>query len=412
MSATANDTPESGTLPGRFEFVPEGDPMSVPSDPSWERFSDVIRSFAANEGTTYAAQNAAGTADAQDHFRATEEPSLDVGYDLQRFFVNGSGDPLDASGYGIVRDANNQLTDTLLVVERQELPGGNDDAGVRMFTVARGCKVATVEPTLDPSEANPILMELGLQPRKVRSYRIDQPSASTTLDIVSTSDQDTMDVTVENEDAGTTETITLSGTTTVTTTTSFGDIDAVWLADGPEGDITVTDGNGTTLMEIDGGLAYSDDDQAVDGDRGVPLTGSGSHASAIGTTYEHFVGDRFERGGSAVRARLNSASWSIENNIETDSIHSTRAPTTDEGNRLASVDADVAGPYASHASMVDALTKNQADIVHELSGGTITFANTVPTDSAERTREAEQAVASYSETFEASGEPAVTVSSS
>lgn len=412
MSTTASDTPDSGQLPGRYEWVEEPERGVVPSDPSWNRFSDTMRSFEADEGASLGRQDGLGTADAVDHNRGTEEPAFDVSYDLQQFFTDGSGNPQDASGYGLLRDQYNRLPGTLTIVGRREYPGGNDDAGVREFTVVRGAAVDSVEPTLDPSSEQPILMELGCQPVKVRSYLLHQPSSGTTLDIVSSSSNDTMDVTIEDEDAGTTETISLSGTTAVTTTSSFADIDAIWLADNPEGDVTVTDGSGTTLAEIDGGLTYSDDNQPVDGDRGVPALGSGSHAGAIGTSYEHFVGDRFERpAGSAVRPRVNSASWTVENGIETSALHDTRAPAVDEGNREVSIEADVGGQFATHNSMMEALQKVQADLGHELSGGTVTFANTVPTDSATGTREADQAVASVSETLQASGDPAISFSS-
>jgi hypothetical protein len=421
MSVTANDTPESGTLPGRYEWVVEPARGEVPTDPEWNLASDVMRSFEAEVGASLARQDSLGTADAVDHNRGMEEPSLSLGYDLQRFPVDNNGDPIDPSGYGILRDQYNRLRATLLWVGRREYPGGNDNAGVREYTVVRGAAVSSVSPTLDPSAENPILMELEHQPARVRSYLIHQPSAGTTLEITSTSDQDTMDITIEDEGAGTTETISLSGTTTVTTTTSFDDIDAVWLSDNPEGDITVTDGSGTTLVEstspnasmraIAGGLTYSEDDQPVDGDRGVPALGSGSHASSIGTSFEHFVGDRFERpAGSAVRPRVNSASWTIENDIETSALHSTRAPAIDEGSRTVTVDADIGGEYVSHSSMMEALQKLQADLEHQLSGGTITFKNTVPTGSASRTADSDQAVASYSETLSASGDPAISLS--
>lgn len=419
MSVT--DNPESGGLPSRIEFVREPSEFGVPTDPDWNRASDVYRSFNASPGASLGRQESIGTPDAVDHHRGTEEPSLDIAYDLQQFFVDTNGDPLDPAGDGIIRGAQNQLPNTHLWVERREQSGGNDGAGVRIYTVARGCKVASVDATLDPSEENPILMELGYQPRKVRSYLIHQPSASTTLDIVSTSSEDTMDITIENEGASTLETITLNGTTTVTTTSSFGDIDAVFLSEEPTGDIKITDGNGTALVEsttndstsgaIAGGLSYSDDGQPVDGDRGVPALGAGSHASAIGTDYEHFVGDRFERpDGSAARARINSASFTVENDIETNSVSTSRLPTVDEGNRTVSVDADIAGPFVSHNSMMESLQKVQQNLVHELGGGTVTFKNAVPADAAERTVENDQAVASLSETLEASGEPAIEVS--
>ena len=418
MAATASDVPDSGQLHGRYEWVAEPARGEVPDNPEWNLASDVMRSFEAEAGASLGRQDSLGTADAVDHNRGMEEPSLSLGYDLQRFPVDGNGDPIDPSGYGILRDSYNRLRGTLLWVGRREYPGGNDDAGVREYTVARGCAVSSVSPTLDPSSENPILMELEHQPAKVRSYLIHQLSAASTLEIVSTSDQDTMDITIEDEGAGTTETISLSGTTAVTTTTSFSSPDAIWLSALPEGDITVTDGNGTTVIEstspgastrgLAGGLSYSDDDQPVDGDRGVPTLGSGSHASEIGTSFEHFVGDRFERpAGSAVRPRVNSASWTVENDIETSALHDTRAPAIDEGNRTVTVDADVGGEWVSHRSMMEALQKLQADLEHELSGGTIAFKNTTPTSSASRTADSDQAVASYSETLSASGEPAI-----
>jgi len=408
LSESQSGTAESGQLPGRYEWVEEPSPGAVPTDIEWNRFSDVIRTFEMDPGATLARQDSIATADAVDHNRGPEEPSATVGYDLQRFPVDGAGDPVDASAYGILRDQYNDLLGTLLAVGRREYGGGNDGAGVREFSVVRGAGVDSVSPTLDPSGEQPILMELSLTARKARSYLIHQPSAATTLELVSTADGDTMEVTIETEDAGTTDTISLDGTTAVTTTTSYSDIDAVWLADNPTGNVTVSDGSGTTFLELTGGLEYSDDDQPVDGDRGIPPLGAGSHAGEIGSSFEHFVGDRFERpAGEAVRARINSASWTIENNINTQALHNTRAPALDAGNRGVTVDADAAGPYISHKSMMESLQKVQQHIEHELSGGTLQFKNAVPTDAAARTVEAEQAVASISETFSCSGDPAV-----
>jgi len=408
LSESQSGTAESGQLPGRYEWVEEPSPGAVPTDIEWNRFSDVIRTFEMDPGATLARQDSIATADAVDHNRGPEEPSATVGYDLQRFPVDGAGDPVDASAYGILRDQYNDLLGTLLAVGRREYGGGNDGAGVREFSVVRGAGVDSVSPTLDPSGEQPILMELSLTARKARSYLIHQPSAATTLELVSTNDGDTMEVTIETEDAGTTDTISLDGTTAVTTTTPYSDIDAVWLADNPTGNVTVSDGSGTTFLELTGGLEYSDDDQPVDGDRGIPPLGAGSHAGEIGSSFEHFVGDRFERpAGEAVRARINSASWTIENNINTQALHNTRAPALDAGNRGVTVDADAAGPYISHKSMMESLQKVQQHIEHELSGGTLQFKNAVPTDAAARTVEAEQAVASISETFSCSGDPAV-----
>lgn len=402
--SSAHDVPETGELPGRFEWIEEPDgALSIPSDPSWNRFSDTMRGWTATSGATPERNDALGTADAKDHSRGTEEPEATIAYDLMRFPVDGSGDPQGAEAYGMLRDSYNQFHSTLLCVGRQELPGGDHDAGLRTFTVIRGCVFATVTATLDPSEANPILMELEAEPAKVRSYAIHQPSSATTVSVSSTdsSADSGITATIESEDAAESEDVDMGQTST----TEFDDIDAIWLDGEPEGDITVDDGSSDTFATLIGGNTYSDDDQAVDGDRGVPALGTGSHASAIDGTKEHFVGDRFERPvGTAVRPRINSASWTIENSIAREPLRQTRAPTIDPGSRTAQVEADVGGPKASHDSIMESLRGETNHLEHELSSGTIKFHDMVVLESYERNLEADdQAAAQGTETFEASG---------
>jgi len=409
LSDTQNDSPESGLLPGRYEWVAEPSPGEVPTDPDFKLLSDALRSFEAEVGSSYGRQDVVGEPDAQDHFRGTEDPSASVGYDLQRFISDGSGNPKDISGYGALRDARNQLPGTLMLLGRREYPGGVNDSGVREYTVVRGAAVETVSATLDPSAESPILMELDFQPRRVRSHKIHQPAdGGTTLEVASTDDGDTMDLEVESEGGGTTETITLTGTTAATGAETFTDIDGAWLSEPPVGDVTIKDASGNTLMEITGGLTYSDDDQPVDGDRGVPVLRGGSRGTEIGTAFEHFLGDRFERpAGSAVAPRVNSASWTIENDINTDSLHDSRAPSVDVGNRTVTADVDIAGRFMSHDAMRESLEQVQNDLEHELSGGVVRLANMVVQDAPARTIEAEQAVASESITLAASGSPAI-----
>ena len=378
MSTNITDSPESGIVPGRLEFAREPAYFEIPTDPDWQYFS--------------------------------EDPSAAIEYDLQRPLVDGSGNADDPAGDGILRDADNQLPNSHLIVHRRELAGGNDGAGIREYTVVRGAKVESAEADNNPDDEQPIGMSLTYAPRKVRSYLIHQPSAGTTLDISSTSDQDTMDITIESEGASTTDTVTVDGTTTVTSTESFDDIDAALLSAEPEGDITVADGDGTTLLEIKGGESYSDDDQPVDGDRGVPALGAGSHATAIGTTFEHFVGDRLERpAGSTVRQRVSSAGWAVENDMESNPVHDSRLPVYDEGNRTVTIDTDVAGKTTSHQNFVESLTKDQQNLEHELTNSLVSFYNTVPADIDERAVDSESGVSVYSVTFEASGDPAIAV---
>lgn len=408
MSTT--ETPESGVLPGRLEFVREPTYFEIPSDPDWQYYSDVTRSFSAGPGPQYSRQDDIGTSDAADHNRGMESPEYEITYDLQRPIVDGSGNPDDPAGDGILRDSQNQLPNTHLIVYRREHSGGNDDSGIREYTVIRGGKIETAEAENNPDDEQPIGMSLTYSARKVRSYLIHQPSASTTVDVKSTADSDTMTLDLEDEGADTSDSITLNGTTTVTSTETFGDIDAALLSEQPEGNITVTDGSGTTLLEIKGGNAYSDDEQTVDGDRGVPTLGTGSRATDIGTSFEHFVGDRLERpSGTGVRQRVSSAGWSVENNMEENPVHDSRLPVHDEGNRTISIETDVAGKTTSHENFVEALTKDQQDLEHELSRTLITFKNTTPADIDNRQVDSEAGVSVYSITFQPSGEPSITV---
>lgn len=402
---------ESGTLPGRLEFVREPSYFEVPTDPNWKRYSDRIQNFAAGPGMQYARQPTIGTADAVDHDRGQEDPAASIEYHLQQPLVDQNGDPVDAATDGVLRDENNQLLNSHLICYRREQDGGNFGAGIREYTVVRGGKVASVEFDNDPTAELPIPVSLDYNPRKVRSYLVHQPDAETTLDIVSTSDQDTMDLTIEDEGAATTETISVSGTTTVTTTESFGDVDAVFLSEEPVGDVTITDGSDTTVATLNGGESHSDDGQPVDGDRGIPALGEGSHADPINTEFEHFVGDRLERpAGSPVRARVSAATLSVENDFDSEAVHTSRLPVYDESERTVTMDADVAGKTVSHRNFEQHVLKDQQGLEHELDNTLIGLNNTVPVDVDDREVDAEEGVTVYSVTFEASGEPAIELS--
>lgn len=422
MSASQDAPPESGTLPGRYEWVEEPEPMVMPADPDWNRFSDNMRTWTANAGATVERNDGLGTADAVEHGRGTEEPEATIAFDKQRFDVDVDGNPQTAEAYAWLRDQYNRVFSTLAAVGRLEDQGGNFGAGIRSYTVIRGIKFGTVTETLDPSENNPILVELESNPKRVRSYIIHQPDAATAVTVTSQNPDDVgLGVTIENEGAGNAESFTLAEETdadgnfvqaTYTTTATFSDIDAIWFDDNPTGDISVTDGGGVVVAEstgagvegvIAGGLTYSDDEQPVDGDRGVPALGAGSHPAEIGTTYEYFIGDRVERpDGSPYRPRINSLEVTVENSVEAESQHYSRAPTNDVGNRTITLDADVAGKRATHDSMMESLQKHVFSLGHELSGGTREFPSLLVQEGGDREYEADdQAVAAVSETLEA-----------
>lgn len=433
MSANSHEFAESGLLPGRYQWVAEPSPMEVPNDPDWNRFSDTMRTFSAGPGATNERNDGLGTPDAVGHSRGTEEPEAEIAYDLQRFPVDADGNPQDPLAYAADRDEYNRLYATLLAVGRTEDVGGNFDAGIRQYTVLRGVGFDTATVELDPEAAGPILTTLEAVPRRVRSYIIHQPDAAVAVQVRSEEPDDVgIDVTIEAEDAATAETVTLTEDTdadgnflaaTATTTATFGDVDAVWLSDNPVGDVAITaddgteTGTGTPIVEgtsretahdgLAGGLTYSDDLQPVDGDRGVPPLGAGSNAAPISGTaepvFEHFQGDRIEREpGTPYRPRIQSLEWSVENSFEAGSLHQTRAPTNDAGNRNVTLEADIAGRRASHDSMMDALQATSFPVYHELSRGVVEFPALTIVESDGRSYEADdQAVMALSETLEA-----------
>lgn len=359
---------ESGIRNRRTEFVPETEEGVPPSNPAWELFSDRLINFDAQPGGQYDVEQAVGDPDPADIERGREEPEATVGYRLQRWLVDGSGNAQDAAGYGIVRGTDHELTSHTIVDREERSSGGNDGAGLRIYTVVLGAKIGTVTITLEADSGENVPVELAYTPEKVRSYTIHQPSSSTTLEAVSTDSGDSMDLTIEQED-GTSETITLNGTTAVTTSTSFADIDAAYLSAEPTGDITISDGSGTTLMTIRG----ADSRDGIEGDRGVPTTGSGSHASAIGSSFEKFLGDQITRGGSGIATEIVNAEIEIDNGLETTPRASTYRPIVSAGQRESTISADLIGEARSHDAWDDHLRQNEADIVWTADGGTLTL---------------------------------------
>lgn len=411
MSAT--DTPEHTSLPGYFAFGAEDSLTEPESDPDEQLFSDRVYEFIANPGMQYDEEQVAAQLDNQDQERTVEDPELSIQYGLQRFPVDSNGDSTGPLGDAIVTDDYNRPQNDRYVVERQENPGGNDNAGVYVWTVGLGCRPATASSDLDPSAGNPILIDYEFQPQLVRTYRIHQLSSAESLTPTSSEPAADSDIDVTIEDEGANQSVTV-GMGDSTDTDEFDEIARVWLSDEPEGDVTLeSDNSSTTVMVITGGLSYSDDDQPVDGDRGVPPIGSGSRGSSPSGDFEYFRGDTLERPSSTdIASRTYSAGWTIEWDYGTDPVHTSRHPTNDPVGRTVTLEADVGGPFVSHEHMVDSLTADQADIVHTLDGGTLTFNGTYLSNVGNRTRDGEGNVVQLDVAWTATGDPAITASTS
>lgn len=385
----------------RAEWIPETTPGVVPSDPDWNTFGDFIRSGPGYDGDVNATANepSLGESDTGRIHRGPRSGELTFSWWMQRFFIDNSDNANDPIGEILNRDHGVELNTHSVVFRRENLSSsvGNDSAGVRVYTVGRGCYPMSGTAPGDPSASEPIVAEAGYQAAIVETHVLHQPSSGTTLEFQSTDDSDTMDITVENEGAGESETQTLTGTTTVSGSQTFTGLDAVWLSAEPVGDITVTDGSGTTLATI-----YGSDTDGVDGEQGVPPLGTGSHASAIGTDPEDYVflGTASTFSGSLTAAnRIHGLDLTLEIDMTTEPQQGTRQLAVDPGTRTATVDAEGAGPFESATRYQEYMQGLEGDITYEYPDGDVVIKNAQPTGVDERNYDAGDANNIFAVTF-------------
>lgn len=396
----------------RTEWIEETTPGETPADPSWNAFGDYLKAGPGNAGDpNVTAGEVMGNSDTEDHFRGSKNNTLTLSWWMQRFFVTAASADNDPIGTLLNRNPGTTLPSHSVVWRRNHPSGGNDDAGVRVYTVARGAYPMSGTAPGDPSAAEPIIAEAEYQVAITEVHVIHQPSSGTTLEVASdNADDDSQTLTIENEDAGTTEDVDLNGTTAVTTTATFEDIDAAVLDGETQGDVTVTDGNGTTLTVLEGS-----DTDGVEGDLGVPALGSGSHASAIGTDPESYLfqGTSTTFGGSHTAAsRIHALDLTVEIAMSTEAQQGTRQLAIDPGPRTVSVEADTAGPFESATRYKEYMAGVEGDITYGYPDGDIAIKNAQPTDVDEQAMEAGAANNIFSTTFEGHGDPAVTATHS
>jgi hypothetical protein len=352
----------------RAEFATETTTGEFPTDPDFTRYSDYIASAPGwGGGVETSENNALGSGDVVEITRGQEEHPFDLEYWLQRAPVDGSGNAQDPIAIPFIHDYSGEIESHTILFRREVTEGGNFDSGFRMFTVGAGCKPLEATIPGDPGEASPQSLELGYDSEYGNSHVIHQPDTGTTLDVINNGST-SVDVTIEDEGASTTETVTVAGSSTVTTTATFADVDVIYIASGtPDGDINVTDGSGTDILEEPlRGTSNTDPDF----DRGIPPLGSGSRGSAISSDPERFLGlnTAVTRGGNNLAERIHSFDLSAELDSDDPAVIGTRQGPIDEGTRTVTLEADVAGPYESTAQVKDHLQGTVDDIVVVLGG--------------------------------------------
>ena len=279
---------ESGLRDFRIEWVAETTYGTPPTDPAWAWFSDGVRSFAGNPVRGISPQRWLGDADVGSWTLGSVDSEITMSYALP--YVTMLSTPLAGA---ITRDADQNLSQSLTIVGRIErnLTVGVDSAGSREYIVGVGCynTGGTMTGSLDPPD--PIMINPTYTCKRVRKYRVDQPASATLLGIKSTVAGDTTQtVTVEDEDAGTSQGATLAGTTfTSLGTATYADIEAIWLSAETVGDVEIYENTGTHTAPVAAATPYAtirgQDYYGSDGDRGIPLLGSGSRGSTLGTVY-------------------------------------------------------------------------------------------------------------------------------
>ncbi|MFB6214597.1 MAG: hypothetical protein ABEI54_01895 [Candidatus Bipolaricaulia bacterium] len=387
---------ESGIRSDRVEFVRESTVGVVPDDPSWNKFSDVVKTLDWTPDAQIEAQRGLGSADPYGHNSANESHEVTVGYDLQQQIASGK-DPLYD---GMARTSGDLLPNTHSIVERNVRPK-SDVSGAdatRTYTVVKGAYIGTATLSGEAGSAQPLNGELSYTAEKVRSYQVHQPGTAETLAVKSTDSSDTtQSLIIESEGASTSDTVDLNGTTEATTIVTFDDIDALELSAETLGDVHVSIQNGATLATIFGKNTYG----GREGDLGIPALGGGSHPTDIGSSYEFYQATSSERpSGTDPAYRVSAVELSVDNSVDTTGRSDSVRQEISVGPRTISLTATVMGPNETHDQIMDHLKATKNDYIWTLSNTTLTVGKATLVDSGNRERGPEQSFYEFDSGFE------------
>lgn len=410
-----NENPEGGLRNHRTEFVRESTYGSWPSDPDFLKYSSTVTNFTWASDSVNEDRRGLGSADPHEFLKGPETHEITVEYDLVKWFTDGSGNANDAGYDGLARDSDQLLPNSHTIVDREDkgaidsdqTVSGNASYATRLYTVATGALVDEIAVAGDPSDSQPVTVEITYLAQKARSYQIDQPDSGTLLAFDSTDANDTsQSVTVEDDD-GNSETIGLDGTNLVSTSNQYSSIDAVELDAECDGDVTVyvntgdatSPSAGDSLAVIYGSSSYN----GVEGDLGVPAVEAGSHETLNDPAAEVFIGDTIDQAGSPFPYEIPAATLTVENNIEETERSSGYGMALHPGNREIMMEATMFGESMTHDMLQQHLANEANNISWNLDGGTLQLDSAVLDEPGERAAEEGQAVMTTDNTFVGSG---------
>lgn len=361
---------EAGIRGLRANFIRETVPGVTDADPDWLLFSDELDSATYKPEGNIFERRAIGSPDVKGFELGPEDHEMSIMYSMQRWLVAADPQPapLDASADGMLRDADGGYLKTHSVLKRQNfLTGGTDANGFRIYTYGKGGFLSVVNVAGSPDSGDPTKVNLTYAFERVRSYLINQMTASTTVTIVSDDAADTTQtVTIEDELAVNSETLTLNGTTPVVGAQAFSNVDAIALSAETEGNITITFTSGANVCAVIEGKVSNNN---IEGDLGLPLLASGSFESALGFPFQTVLNASVLRGGAQVATNVMGISFEVTNNLEQNAIIATRKKNITPGNRDLKFSATVFSDQASHDDIISHLQATEADMVWTFFGG-------------------------------------------
>lgn len=359
---------QSGLAHDYTEWAIESTTGQVPTDPDFKPISDNLRTVWDGEpDASTEPQRGLGSRDPKNFFNGPEEHEFTFTYDLQQWYVDSSGNVQDPAGETMLETADNDIKNTHTVVTKEShVSGGPDGGGRYIFTVGVGGYPSELTVPFETEDGLPVAQELSYRFEKVREYSIGQPSSSSTLAFKSTDADDTMDVTIENDDGSANETLTLSGTTVVESSSTYSSIAAVYLNAESVGNIEfgISDGGSPAAIDVKlGEIKGSDAYDGIEGDRGVPAIGSGSHATSLNSEYIRFRRDRIQySGGADIAPEISSGELTIDNGISASGQDESVRMSIDVGQRETSFTASLAGPKVTFDQITDYLTQNATTV--------------------------------------------------
>jgi len=366
---------ESGFKNFRIEYVAEASTGVAPANPTYLLFADRMRSINVQSEAGIAPLRFLGDSDVDSFVLGAEDASIAFEYAQEDRDLTG-----DILEDAITRNADNNLSASFTVVVREErtLDVGLNLGGSRVYSVGKGGFITSfnLAGELDPPE--PLIATSTLTFEKVRSYRVDQPLATTLIGFKSSSAADvTQSVTIESDGTPATvdQTAAVAGITYVSMgVTTYASMDSISLDLECAGDIIVSINTGTDAAPVEGAVLCTIRGSTYygggEGDLGIPPLGTGAHASAIAGTFATLSGSTILWSAAALAdVVVSSADFSTDNMIGGQVLPTagTRRKKILVGGTEHIANANVVGEFASHANIDDHLGGTAATFTWKIS---------------------------------------------